>query len=96
MTLLLRPRTRSVGAFVVDVCVFPTLSKPAHCYHDFRFKMRSHVPACLFFPGIYQDGNMGLVKQVVSALTKRKIMQLTHTYITLPLSGERGIPGYPT
>eukprot|EP00752_Nemacystus_decipiens_P009384 g8387.t1 len=33
-----------------------------------------------------QDGNMGLVKQAVSALTKRKIMQLTHTYITLPLS----------
>eukprot|EP00904_Undaria_pinnatifida_P007183 jgi/Undpi1/3595/HiC_scaffold_16.g06967.m1 len=32
-----------------------------------------------------QDGNMGLVKQAVSALTKRKIMQLTHTYITLPL-----------
>lgn len=35
---------------------------------------------------------MGLVKQVVSALTKRKIMQLTHTYITLPLSGEPDIP----
>lgn len=35
---------------------------------------------------------MGLVKQAVSALTKRKIMQLTHTYITLPLSGERGVP----
>ncbi|CAM9168849.1 unnamed protein product [Ascophyllum nodosum] len=32
-----------------------------------------------------QDGNMGLVKQVLSALTKRKIMQLTHTYITLSL-----------
>lgn len=32
-----------------------------------------------------KDGNMGLVKQAVSALTKRKIMQLTHTYITLPL-----------
>ena len=31
---------------------------------------------------------MGLVKQAVSALTKRKIMQLTHTYITLPLSGK--------
>lgn len=31
---------------------------------------------------------MGLVKQAVSALTKRKIMQLTHTYITLPLRGE--------
>lgn len=31
---------------------------------------------------------MGLVKQAVSALTKRKIMQLTHTYITLSLSGE--------
>lgn len=28
---------------------------------------------------------MGLVKQVVSALTKRKIIQLTHTYITLSL-----------
>lgn len=35
---------------------------------------------------------MGLVKQAVSALTKRKIMQLTHTYITLPLSGKPGIP----
>lgn len=34
---------------------------------------------------------MGLVKQAVSALTKRKIMQLTHTYITLPLSGKPGI-----
>lgn len=33
---------------------------------------------------------MGLVKQAVSALTKRKIMQLTHTYITLPLSGKPG------
>ena len=31
---------------------------------------------------------MGLVKQAVSALTKRKIMQLTHTYITLPLRGK--------
>lgn len=31
---------------------------------------------------------MGLVKQVVSALTRRKIMQLTHTYITLSLQGE--------
>ncbi len=38
-----------------------------------------------------QDGNMGLVKQAVTALTKRKIMQLTHTYITLRLSGEMGI-----
>ena len=34
---------------------------------------------------------MGLVKQAVTALTKRKIMQLTHTYITLRLSGKRGI-----
>lgn len=34
---------------------------------------------------------MGLVKQAVSALTKRKIMQLTHTYITLPLSGKLGM-----
>ncbi|CAM9752892.1 unnamed protein product [Ectocarpus sp. 12 AP-2014] len=33
-----------------------------------------------------QDGNMGLVKQAVTALTKRKITELTHTYITLPLS----------
>ncbi|CAM9302951.1 unnamed protein product [Scytosiphon promiscuus] len=33
-----------------------------------------------------KDGNAGLVKQAVSALTKRKILQLTHTYITLPLS----------
>ncbi|CAM9126931.1 unnamed protein product [Sphacelaria rigidula] len=32
-----------------------------------------------------QDGNVGLVKQVVEALTRRKIMQLTHTYITLSL-----------
>ncbi|CAM9342461.1 unnamed protein product, partial [Discosporangium mesarthrocarpum] len=32
-----------------------------------------------------QDGNMGLVKQVTEALMKRKIMQLTHTYITLSL-----------
>lgn len=31
---------------------------------------------------------MGLVKQVVSALTTRKIMQLTYTYITLSLKGE--------
>ncbi|CAM9092589.1 unnamed protein product [Hapterophycus canaliculatus] len=33
-----------------------------------------------------KDGNMGLAKQAVNALTKRKILQLTHTYITLPLS----------
>lgn len=39
-------------------------------------------------PLFYQDGNMGLVKQAASVLTKRKIMQLTHTYITLPLSGK--------
>lgn len=37
---------------------------------------------------------MGLVKQAVSALTKRKIMQLTHTYITLPLSGKSDIRAY--
>lgn len=37
----------------------------------------------------YQDGNMGLVKQAVTALTKRKITELTHTYITLPLSGKQ-------
>lgn len=30
---------------------------------------------------------MGLAKQVVSALIKRKIMQLTHTYVTLSLKG---------
>lgn len=35
---------------------------------------------------------MGLVKQVVSALTTRKIMQLTHTYITLSLKGKVAVP----
>lgn len=44
---------------------------------------RRYFPACL-----RQDGNMGLVKQVVHALARRKIMQLTHTYITLSLRGK--------
>lgn len=52
-----------------------------------------HCPlAC--HPLYYQDGNMGLVKQAASALTKRKILQLTHTYITLPLSGKADIREY--
>ncbi|CAM9543308.1 unnamed protein product [Phaeothamnion confervicola] len=34
---------------------------------------------------ILRDGNMGLAKQVVAALTRWKISELTHTYMTLSL-----------
>ncbi len=36
---------------------------------------------------LLQDGNAGLVKLVVDAHTRRRILRLTHTYMTLPLAG---------
>lgn len=33
----------------------------------------------------FQDSNLGLVKQVLSSLYKRKIQRLTQTYLTLSL-----------
>lgn len=67
------------------MCMFPSWSTPACSCHDLASHLWS-LSDC--FSG--QDGNMGLVKQAVSALTKRKITQLTHTYITLPLIGKPG------
>lgn len=62
------------------------ISVAVGCGHSF---LRPCVNISFHPRGLWcQDGNMGLVKQAVSALTKRKIMQLTHTYITLPLRGE--------
>lgn len=34
---------------------------------------------------LYQDNNLGLVKQAVSSLYKRNIQRLTQTYLTLSL-----------
>ena len=34
---------------------------------------------------IFQDNNLGLVKQVLSSLYKRNIQRLTQTYLTLSL-----------
>lgn len=34
---------------------------------------------------IYQDNNLGLVKQAVSSMYKRNIQRLTQTYLTLSL-----------
>ena len=33
-----------------------------------------------------QDGNLGLVKQVVASLTVRSVQRLTQTFLTLPLA----------
>lgn len=37
------------------------------------------------FVFIFQDNNLGLVKQVVSSIYKRNIQRLTQTYLTLSL-----------
>jgi hypothetical protein len=38
-----------------------------------------------FFPPLFQDNNLGLVKQVLSSMYKRNIQRLTQTYLTLSL-----------
>ena len=39
------------------------------------------------FDMLAQDGNMGLAKQVIAALYKHQIQELTNTYMTLSLTG---------
>lgn len=74
------------SSFQSSAIVARTILLPFFCHHvRFSFGLESVVLPILL--GV-KDGNMGLVKQVASALTKKKIVQLTHTYITLSLRGE--------
>ena len=40
---------------------------------------------CVSWYLLFQDNNLGLVKQVVSSMYKRNIQRLTQTYLTLSL-----------